>query len=647
MALFKKFSVTKKAARFSSGETNTGLVINPSDGDIWIDSQPYDSNTLYPLFDKSCVALKNNKVYEETVSGFVTSPIVAKGPCLINGQNTGSSMVDPLGSYGLGNRDHNLEDDKTLSMSSNLFRFTSSGGTNFSLLTLPYGSGTYYPPIQKYIFIEGNNFSNPESVTHGAFVLSSNTYHSQQFPIYVDTSLKYIYFVSYKSYAHASYYYRSLSKVVSRSSYTTNEDDGTLSIADSIVILEKNDGSSVSGGYKDLEVNNFYYCGKNSDNTLMFLETVETDSSFAQQTSAFEDRSSKVFNVESYNVGTGTVSTISSISNSGFTTAAAATKLMLRPRPAQFIDSPISGETNVCYSYYPVANDSFEISFVKISWDKSGNSNAGTMVADNCTMTYSSGTVTDYLTYPAKSTTANIGCQTKSNSFITLSGGDYYLHYLPSYSSPSSVALQNATSKNLVSYQIDSTNFSNLTYHSSIQVNACDFVHLNSARTKIAVIEPGTLKIYNWNNGWNETAPESGDFIGVTQDDSGRIIGLSGIADNNTATANSLDANFAFIEHKVHLISDSLPNTVTVNFASSSITYSGSNLSTSVNVSTFNDSSARIAKSVDLKIDGVNAQFTSNSSTSINVTSLTSGELNVPITVTGPGPLSISASFAL
>ena len=269
------------------------------------------------------------------------------------------------------------------------------------------------------------------------------------------------------------------------------------------------------------------------------------------------------------------------------------------------------------------------------------------MVADNCTMTYSSGTVTDYLTYPAKSTTANIGCQTKSNSFITLSGGDYYLHYLPSYSSPSSVALQNATSKNLVSYQIDSTNFSNLTYHSSIQVNACDFVHLNSARTKIAVIEPGTLKIYNWNNGWNETASESGDFIGVTQDDSGRIIGLSGIADNNTATANSLDANFAFIEHKVHLISDSLPNTVTVNFASSSITYSGSNLSTSVNVSTFNDSNARIVKSVDLKIDGVNAQFTSNSSTSINVTSLTSGELNVPITVTGPGPLSISASFAL
>ena len=378
----------------------------------------------------------------------------------------------------------------------------------------------------------------------------------------------------------------------------------------------------------------------------MFLETHENSANYSQQNSTFENRVDNIFTAESYDVSNGTISTVATITKSNITTAAAAVKVMLRARASQFIDSPISGETDICYSYYPVANENFEISFLYLKWNKAANTNAGSLVADNCSMTYATGVVTDYLTYPITSAD-NLGAMTRSNLFITEVSGSYYLHYLPSYSSPAGVARQSATAKNMVTYQIDSTDFANLTFHSVTQVNAFDFVHLNASRTKIAVITSGALKIYTWNNGWSETSSESGDFVGVTQDSSGRIIGLSSTADNTTAAANSVDNTFAIINHKVHLIADSLPSTVTIDFADASLTYSGSNISTSVNVNAYNDASARIAKSVVLKIDGANAQFTSNSGTSITVTTLNNADTNVPVTVTGPGPVSISASFSL
>jgi len=649
MSIFKKFIVTKKGTRFSGGETNFGLAINPSDGTMWIKSEPYDSNSLYPLFDKKCTALLQNKVKEETVNGFITSAIVAKGPCLQTGQNTGKSLGSgsSIGMYGLGSRDHNLENDKVLEMSSNMFRFKSTSNKDFNFISLPYNAGSYYPYAETYLFIEGNDFSNPDATATGVMDVTGSTYESSRWPVYVDNVNKYIYFVLYHSRnAVSTAYYKSLTKSVARASYTTNEDDGSLTISDLSFVISPGDGGSYNGGFDDFETNSFYYCGKNNDNTLMFLETVENTSNYATQTSSFEDRSSKIFNATSYDVGSSTSSSIATIETSSFTDSTAATKAMLRARPSQFVPSPISGEENVCYAYYPIANDSFEISFAVLTWDKSANSNAGSMSADNCSMTYSSGVPTDYIQYPTKDTGIT-GNQTRSNSFITESGGNYFLHYLPSYSSPDSVAFHPANSKNIVSYQINSTDFSSLTYHSSFQINACDFVHLNSSRTKIAVVQPGALKIYTWNNGWNETASESGDFVGVTQDDNGRIIGLSSTSDNTTATPSTFDSNFSFIEHKVHLVSDSLPSTVTLNFADENLVYTGSNISTSVNVSAYDDTSARIAKSVELSIDGHNSQFTSNSSNSIVITTTTSSDTNVPITITGPGPVGISASFDL
>lgn len=643
MAIFKKFNgIKQQTSGYTSGEDNIGLLINPSDGDIWINSQPYDSDSLYPIFDKKCKAFTKNASLNLVGHGFTRTQMIAKAPCLQNGQNTGNSLTQWKAQYQQEERDCNLEDDKTMTSSSRLFHFQSISNKDFYFYC-SRSEGTYYETSGSYYFIEGNDFSNPDSVTYGQMQAATNVYYPGAYaPIYVDTANKYIYFnADYSPSNSGSYQYRSRVKGIARCSYTTIEDDGTLSISAPTFILLANSVGTY-GTYQQTEANNFYYCGKNNDNTLMFFEFHQTSDNFATQTIA--TKSSILLNVESYDPTNGNVSTVAALTTSNLTDGSVSGQVMHRARPTSCVNSPISGEDNIYYSYYPVCDSSGNVSFILVNWDKSGNSNAGSVTISNCSVTYSTGVVTDYLEYPAL-TDNTIGVQTKSNSFITESNGEYYLHYLPSYGSPQHIATQNAAAKNLVTYSINNTDFTQLTYHSSIQVNSLDFVHLNTSRTKIAVIKPGELGIYTWNNGWSLTASESGSFTGVTQDSNGRIIGLSANADNTTVPA--LVNDYSLIEHKVHLISDSLPNTVTLSFADSSLTYSGSNLSTSINVSAYDDASTRVAKSVELKIDGSNAQFTANSSTSLTQTTLTSGDLNVPITITGPGPVAISAAFSI
>jgi len=647
MAIFKNFDVEVKGNRVTGGETNTGVVVNPSDGDIWIDGQPYDSDTLYPLFDKSCKAFKNFITKSELAGNHYVGggQLIAKGPCLLNGQTTGvATLGGQFDKYKLGSRDHNLEDDQVINCSSPMFKFTSTGSKNFYLKSYTMSGGNYYAAHQPYTFIQGDDFSNPEAVLWGNYDMNTYTYGAHAFPLYVDTTNKYIYFFNtYSKSNSGSYYYRSIVGGISRSSYTTLESDGAMSISAHTVILEPNSNGTY-GNYHDFVPNSFYYCGKNNDNTLMFLEYVIDDGGLQNQDST-DLRIAAILNAESYNVSNGSVSSVATLTTSNLTDSTKAVKYMVNAHPSNFKQSPISGETNVYYSYRPIADTNKEISFMLTTWDKSANSNAGSVTIDNCTMTYSSGVVTDYLTFPSVGYNVN-GRLTRSNCFITKTGTSYYLHYLPAYGSPDVVAAQSAPSKNLVTYSIDATDFSNLTYHSSVQVNAQDFVYLNSGRTKIAVISPSFLKVYTWNNGWVETASESGNFTGVTQDASGRIIGVSTLADIADATASTVDANFKFLNHKVHLISDSLPNNVTIEFASSSLTYTGSNISTSVNVNAYNSSNARVAKSVTLKIDGANATF-SNNTTSIATTTSTSADTSVAVTVTGPGPITISAALTL
>lgn len=668
MAVFKKFSIIRNGTRYESGLTDTGLVFNPNGDNVWINDVPHDFNNLYPMFKKDCNALKSFKSMSDS-TGFIDTSIVTSNPCLINGQTTGTvaSHGSEMGSYYMSSRDCNLEDDKVLKMSTRTFHWQSSGSKDFYLNTQYTHSGTYPVGLTQVLLIEGNDWSNPDAIakygnyrnTGADYSVDGSSlpkYMSYNTPIHVDVSNKTIYFRTYgtgngnDSSSYTAWRTKSNSSRIHKVTYTSVEDDGTLALSSSLTEVLRENSLSTTNNYGNgtfyyMESNNFYYCGRNLDNSLMFVELTETATQGGSQISA---RASGLLTCESVNPSNGTVSNVSTVAVSGLTDSAAAGKPMIRPRPSQFKNSPISGETNIYYSYYPVCSSSGVISFLLMTWDRSANSNAGSMTIDNCTMTYNSGVATDYFEYPTTSN-SDTGAKTRSNSWITTSGGNYYLHYLPSYGNAAGCAGQSGLAKTLVSFQIDATDFSSLTYHSSFQIESHDFVHLTSDRQKIGVITPGSAKVLTWNNGWSETASESGSFVALTQDTAGRIFGISGRADNTTSVEapNMSGTGYSEIEQKVVLISDSLPSTVTVEFANSSLTYSGSNLTTSVNVNAYDTNNARVAKSVELKIDGSNAQFTSNSGSTLTTTTSTSADTNVGLTITGPGPVLVSAAFNL
>jgi len=650
MALLKKFNVIKYGNNIRTNTTNTGIVINPStDKTIWINDSPHEYNSLFPVFDKKNIALKNMGVKGDL--GFVESAIVAKGPMILCGQDTSHNSIyfgTKQDSYMLKNRDSNLEDSNILSRTSRTYSFQDSNNNNFHIVLFYTTHNTAYTGFSatNYIFIEGDDFSNPNSVATGSLSVGSfnttETHQSGLGIIHVDTTNKYIYFASRGTgSSNSNYRDQGYQNQVLRSSYTTVVDDNSLSISTPTAVLTPNTTVSTE---KHMESNNFYYCGKNNDNTLMFMEFIETNTVRATQQNAV--RSASILTAESYNTSTNVTSTVATLTTSNLTDATVAANILVRPRPSQFYNSNIVGEDHVYYAYYPCVNSSNEMSFILVTWDKSANTNAGSVSISNCTMTYGSGTVTDYIGYHALGTTDDT-MSTRSNLFITNNGSNYYLHYLPSYGNPTNLAKQSAAARNLVTYTIDSTDWSSLTYHSSIQVDSLEFIHLNNNREKIAIISSASCKVYTWNNGWIQTASEGGNFIGICQDSNGRLFGIDGSVNIANENADADDSSYYSIENRVKLITDAAPNTVTIDFTNEDLTYSGSNITTNITVNAYDSSSTRIAKSVILKIDGPNAQFTSNSTKTLTTTTSSSSDTTIGLTITGLGPITLSGSFSI
>mgnify|MGYP005676221473 FL=1 len=86
--------------------------------------------------------------------------------------------------------------------------------------------------------------------------------------------------------------------------------------------------------------------------------------------------------------------------------------------------------------------------------------------------------------------------------------------------------------------------------------------------------------------------------------------------------------------------------TISVAPENATYTYSGSTITSYINVSAINASGARIASSVKLVIEGSSMTF-SDDSTSKTVTTLTSGDLQVATKVISAGFTNVSASIEI
>jgi hypothetical protein len=189
------------------------------------------------------------------------------------------------------------------------------------------------------------------------------------------------------------------------------------------------------------------------------------------------------------------------------------------------------------------------------------------------------------------------------------------------------------TQRTFVCYSVNASNPKLLTYHSSIVVPTTpkNIVWLNDARTVLGVIAHNNLYIFTFNGTtWTQTSNLQYQFHAVGRDNMGRIW--------------AVDAGSG--AGRIHLISSTVPVTISVVPAAGAYQYTGSPLSSSLTVNAYDSTGARIATSIKLVIDGASMTF-SGSNLTTTVTTSASADTTVAVTITGGGVNNIIASAAV
>lgn len=664
MALLKTVKSKRLgSANYELSHKGTAVVISPNEDLIFIKDEAYDYDTLLPQFDKKLSGGLDVFAGHKDIP--TSTALLYNRPTVFCSQNTrwdespGSNQgVAYFASNSNFSYDRNL--DKTDRMNSgSLFKFSDSGSNVHYIITHNQESGAN--GYSTLTLVQGSDITNPTNYViktdindkQGDAVASTN--HAYLYiPIGVDTTNKFIYLAS--SCFRTSYVYHTQSTDIFKVAYTTVPVDGSITLGTPThVDLNVFEGN---GRYLDSQPS---FLVSISSGVAYFLTIVENEADYwgtsggSSKLPSTAVKSNKGrYRFTSYNPATQTATSLADLKGSeGFvgntdnSTEAVSDHLSLQA-PSHFEPSPISGESAFKYAYSAGFNASTGVmSLLSHKWNTSTNA----YTVSVCSVSFSSGSMTDYITYGQQDDYKNL--LTTHRCILTKNGSDYYISVCYTYGSQDNLAANTAgTLRSLVTFSISSTNFASLTYHSSTSFPALAVVGLDSDNTSLLSIESSAMKQWSFGgSGFAEASSESGSFVAGTKDTDSRIFGVA-YNDSDMASVADITIYDGGTAHKpfnisLHLISSSLANTATVEFEDATITYAGSNLSKNVLVNAYNTSSARVAKSVKLVITSGNAVFTSNSSTTSTVTTSTSADTSVGLTISGAGMITISASFTL
>lgn len=215
-----------------------------------------------------------------------------------------------------------------------------------------------------------------------------------------------------------------------------------------------------------------------------------------------------------------------------------------------------------------------------------------------------------------------------------VNGGNRYLSVMP----VTSQYLGHDASelaRTFVSYSVSSSDATALTYHSKVVIPKTprNMLFLNDANTLMGVLCKDVFYIYNWDNtnGWVKTGTIPGTFLAVGRDSTDRIWGYASSNDK---------------WGEIHIINPTTPIKVTITPASATYNHTGTTITSTVDVSAYDVSGARVATSVALTIEGSTMTF-GDDTTSATVTTSANAETSQAIKITGAGLSDIVANISL
>ena len=682
MTIIKEFTV--KASGSTWSDTNMLLAFEPNGDKVWIKEKAHDPTTLAPYY----TTVEPSGLTDRLRVGshyLAHATMLSKYPMATSALDNATNLT-MLHAYMRSNTKYNLDKN---SQAGNVIEFTSTQGVKHHLIWYQYpttytgGTTTLSSDnrfVTRYTLIEGDDWTNPVASVTGAFTgavasgLLTGVGINQLTPVYVDTANKLIY-------CH-QVHTQGISVGGTETGYTrghsmckipfTTRLDGALAISSA-------SGSGFGNGTniyttQSLDTNPIYFCGKNNDGTPMFLTQIENDTTVTGSNAGITASFPQITYYPSKTLWTGVktnsapkiyfdklvggvqtnVASINLSSNQFSSTGAS--KSMCSFAPSKFESSTASGETDISYSYSLCFNTSSVPSIIYYRWDKATPGAS----ANLCSIDWGSVTPADKIPFPFPSALAISDSKpqyTTAHCFVTTLGDNRYLNVIFTYGYSGVTSTRAAAgSLAMTTFQIDTSTWQSLTYLGSIPVSAYSFCSLDSGNTRIAVITTGAMKVYTCTAGtWTESSSEAGAIAVVARDYEDRLwaidVGNASLTSNTLRSPQSTyyDTVSSYYEATIKIIlhTSSLTNLVTAEFVTRSQSFGGSNLSNNVKVNAYNTSSQRIATTVYLKLVGSNAVFTDNSSTSISITTSSSADTLVPVTLTGSGLVSVTASFSL
>jgi hypothetical protein len=189
--------------------------------------------------------------------------------------------------------------------------------------------------------------------------------------------------------------------------------------------------------------------------------------------------------------------------------------------------------------------------------------------------------------------------------------------------------------RTMMTYTMNPSQPKTLTFHSATTVPSTpkNIVWLDNSRTTCGIFGHNNFYIYTFNStsGWTLTTNLPYQFYAAGRDSTGRIWAIE-----------TGPLGYGLL----HLITPTVPVTLTVTSASASYNYSGSTISSTVAVNAYDYAGNRIVAAVKLVIEGSSMTFDGSAQTRF-VTTSAGADTTVNISIIGPGVSGIVASANL
>ena len=324
-----------------------------------------------------------------------------------------------------------------------------------------------------------------------------------------------------------------------------------------------------------------------------------------------------------------------------------------------------AADPNEHYFYIPLFKNNGNLSPIAIKWDKGGAvwTSAFTLT-ENLISTLSieggaNGDTTSHVVNPTAhlATLPNYAASYDAywGTYITKDAdNNHSLHFIFNYIGKNLYddVYPTLTSKlnNCLSFGINATTPTTLTYENlSTFDNLNAFLHKNTSDntyTELVSLSQDGYKSYSYSQaGWTQSHHEVGAFTEYTQDSYSRRWAIEPPPQYTELVASGY-MYYHLYDVKLHLISQVLPYTTSIEFTNTNLTYTGTPILNTIKVNAYDSSMTRVAKDVRLTIEGTNMNFNqANNATTTVVTTSAAQDTSVSIQITGPGYVNVSASF--